>query len=274
MICPNCGSHYTEEEKICKKCHTPLGNAVYTPVDHTILKKRRRKHALIITALVLVFLIIGGVIGYQVYLSVVKKKCTEVTDQIFSCANDMDFSEFSSYGLPEPLKSEPNVKNLVKKELNIYIEESGLSSLISTDQIDMDTLCSEITKRASYEITDVTADYHSCTVTVSTSNLDFASLPETIYEKAASEITNTDSSLWTSIKNSIASLFGSEDTTEETSGEDFSSKIQTWLDEALDEGTRTQTTGKIVYGIKNGKWTLISFDKNLIYSYYGIKAAE
>ena len=29
MNCPNCGTYYDENEKICKKCHTPLSNAVY-----------------------------------------------------------------------------------------------------------------------------------------------------------------------------------------------------------------------------------------------------
>ena len=33
MNCPNCGTYYTENEKICKKCHTPLSNAVYNPVS-------------------------------------------------------------------------------------------------------------------------------------------------------------------------------------------------------------------------------------------------
>ena len=34
MNCPNCGTYYTENEKICKKCHTPLSNAIYNPVEH------------------------------------------------------------------------------------------------------------------------------------------------------------------------------------------------------------------------------------------------
>ena len=33
MNCPNCGTYYDENEKICKKCHTPLSNAVYNQVS-------------------------------------------------------------------------------------------------------------------------------------------------------------------------------------------------------------------------------------------------
>ena len=45
MNCPNCGTYYTENEKICKKCHTPLSNAIYNPVSYTHLDVYKRQHS-------------------------------------------------------------------------------------------------------------------------------------------------------------------------------------------------------------------------------------
>ena len=117
----------------------------------------------------------------------------------------MDFSDVAPSDLPEPLKSEPNVRELVKKQLKTYIGASQLGSFVDVDSIDVDTLCNEMVEQASYKITDISATYNSCTVTVTTKNIDFYSLPETIYDEIKSEITDGTSSLWTSIKNSISS---------------------------------------------------------------------
>lgn len=80
----------------------------------------------------------------------------------------MDFSDVAPSDLPEPLKSEPNVRELVKQQLKTYIGDSELGSLVDVDSIDVTTLCDEMVDQASYKITDVSATYNSCTVTVTT----------------------------------------------------------------------------------------------------------
>lgn len=90
----------------------------------------------------------------------------------------MDFSDVAPSDLPEPLKSEPNVRELVKKQLKTYIGDSQLGSLVDVDSIDVDTLCNEMVEQASYKITDISATYNSCTVTVTTKILTF-----TVYRK-------------------------------------------------------------------------------------------
>lgn len=277
MKCPNCGTYYDENQKICKKCHTPLSNAVYNQVspDHDTRQpatKKKRGVPIIITILICC-LIAGGIGGYFYYISRVKQGCREATKQIFTYAKNMDFSDVAPSDLPEPLKSEPNVRKLVKKELKTYISDSELGSLIDIDSIDVDTLCNEMTAQSSYKITDISATYNSCTVTVTTKNIDFYSLPETIYDEIKSQITDADSSLWTSIKNSISSLLGgSNKTTIEKI--DISENLKNWYTETKKNGPERKTTGKIVFGIKDGKWTLTSFDERLIYGYYGLRPLQ
>ena len=45
-------------------------------------------------------------------------------------------------------------------------------------------------------------------------------------------------------------------------------------EETKKNGPTRKTTGKIVFGIKDGKWTLISFDERLIYGYYGLRPLQ
>ena len=217
MNCPNCGTYYTENEKICKKCHTPLSNAIYNPVEHAEdnqnTSNKKKRFAPIIAVLLIFCIITAGIGGYFYYISRVKQGCRDATKQIFTYAKNMDFSDVAPSDLPEPLKSEPNVRELVKKQLKTYIGDSQLGSLVDVDSIDVDTLCNEMVEQASYKITDISATYNSCTVTVTTKNIDFYSLPETIYDEIKSEITDGTSSLWTSIKNSISSLLGGSDQT-------------------------------------------------------------
>ena len=185
----------------------------------------------------------------------------------------MDFSDVAPSDLPEPLKSEPNVRELVKQQLKTYIGDSELGSLVDVDSIDVTTLCDEMVDQASYKITDVSATYNSCTVTVTTKNIDFYSLPETIYDEIKSQITDGNSSLWTSIKNSISSLLGGSSQTA-IEKIDISENLKNWYKETKKNGPTRKTTGKIVFGIKDGKWTLISFDERLIYGYYGLRPLQ
>lgn len=278
MNCPNCGTYYTENEKICKKCHTPLSNAVYNPVsssDNDIKTQTTKKKRFmpIIAVLLICCIIAGGIGGYFYYISRIKQGCRDATKQIFTYAKNMDFSDVDPSDLPEPLKSEPNVRELVKKQLKTYIGDSELGSFVDINSIDVNTLCNEMVEQASYKITDVSATSNSCTVTVTTKNIDFYSLPGTIYDEIKSQITDADSSLWTSIKNSISSLLGgSNQTTIEKI--DISENLKNWYKETKKNGPTRKTTGKIVFGIKDGKWTLISFDERLIYGYYGLRPLQ
>lgn len=164
---------------------------------------KRKSFVPIVAAILICCLIAGGIGGYFYYISRVKQGCREATRQIFTYAKNMDFSDVAPSDLPEPLKSEPNVRELVKQQLKTYIGDSELGSLVDVDSIDVTTLCDEMVDQASYKITNVSATYNSCTVTVTTKNIDFYSLPGTIYDEIKSQITDGNSSLWTSIKNSI-----------------------------------------------------------------------
>lgn len=278
MNCPNCGTSYTDNEKICKKCHTPLSNAVYNQIPasdsdtHQSTTKKKKVLPFILIVLICC-IIVTGIGGYFYYISRVKQGCRDATKQIFTYAKNMDFSDVAPSDLPEPLKSEPNIRKLVKKELKTYISDSKLGSLIDIDSIDIDTLCNEMTAQASYKITDVSATYNSCTVTVTTKNIDFYSLPETIYDEIKSQITDADSSLWASIKNSLSSLLGGSNkaTIEKI---DISENLKNWYAESKKNGPERKTTGKIVFGIKDRKWTLTTFDERLIYGYYGLRPLQ
>ncbi|MCI6858129.1 MAG: hypothetical protein MR867_02385, partial [Eubacterium sp.] len=224
-----------------------------------------------ITAILLACLLLAGVGGYRFYLYEVKKQCQKITEEVFTCAKELDFSGLPSSSLPEPLKSEPDVRKLIQKEFRSYMEESGLSSFVDSDQLDTDALCDEITSRASYQITDVTATYHSCTVSVTTQNFDFSSLPEILYDKASGTLSDTGSSFWDDLKDALSYFLG---TNTEDDSKDLSSYFKEWYEEALRDGPQKKTDGKIVFGIRDGKWTLISFDKDLIYSFYGLEPAR
>ena len=93
------------------------------------------------------------------------------------------------------------------------------------------------------------------------------------YDEIKSQITDGNSSLWTSIKNSISSLLGGSS---QTSIEkiDISENLKNWYKETKKNGPTRKTTGKIVFGIKDGKWALISFDERLIYGYYGLRPLQ
>lgn len=76
-----------------------------------------------------------------------------------------------------------------------------------------------------------------------------------------------------SIKNSISSLLGGSDQTT-IEKIDISQNLKNWYKETKKNGPQRKTTGKIVFGIKDGKWTLISFDERLIYGYYGLRPIQ
>ena len=178
---------------------------------------------------------------------------------MFSYASVMDFSEVEPSYLPEPLKENPNIRNLILEEISKTMEE-----YTDYEQI-VDWICDEITASASWEITDVTADYNSCQVTVSTQNTDFSLLPSSIYEKLM-DSQNENNSLWNSITSFFSYLFNGDEGNEE---ENLLSDMQSILEEAVKEAPKTSYSGTITFGIKDRKWTLLTLDENLFYNYYG-----
>lgn len=267
MTCPNCQIPYSETETICKNCGTPLSNADYTPVSshHSHQKPSRKKWPFVLLLLMFI-LIAGGIIGYQYYISMIKKNCEEVTNEIFSMAHEMDFSSVDPSYLPDILKDNPDISDYIKNEFDQMLEDYVWAQLLESGdiEIDADTLCEEIGRSASYEITDIRADYHSCTVTVHTENIDFAKIPEIISQRFTE--TQKENSLWDNMKKIFSYMFSSGE-----DEQDFSEILYEWYEEARETAPKTETTGTIVYGIVDGHWTLKSFDEDLIYNYYGFK---
>lgn len=273
MKCPNCGAPYSGHETICKNCNLPLGNADYTPIkSHSSRRKKyKKKKKKLWPLLILLLLIIigGGICGYFYYISQVKKNCEEATKEIFSYAKNMDFSAIDPSYLPKELQDNPDIKNQIQNHVEETIKENGLDTMLKLAQIEIDSdqIREEIIKSASYEITDISANYHSCTVTVHTENVDFSKLPEAISEKANSLLGESDS-LWEGIKNLFHYIF-SDETDEDT----FSENLSQWYEEAKASAPKKETTGTITYGKKDEEWVLLDIDENLFYSYYGIDSS-
>lgn len=269
MTCPNCQTPYTGEETLCKNCGMPLGNADYTPVSSHYRRhqrKKRRKWPFVLLILLFV-LIVGGIIRYNYYISLVKKNCEQATQDIFSMAHEMDFSSVDPSYLPDGLKENPDIPSFIQNQLEQLVDEQIWDEILEAGdiEIDADSLCNEIIRSATYEITDITADYHSCTVTVHTENVDFTQLPETLTERFF-ENQSENSSLWNNLKKLFSSMFSSTDEEEE----DLAELLYKWYEEARETTPKTKTTGTIVYGISDGHWTLLSLDEDILYSYYGI----
>ena len=118
MNCPNCGTYYDENEKICKKCHTPLSNAVYNQVssgnDINQPAPKRKSFVPIVVAILICCLIAGGIGGYFYYISRVKQGCREATRQIFTYAKNMDFSDVAEGRCPlaRAAVTHPDLPNL------------------------------------------------------------------------------------------------------------------------------------------------------------------
>lgn len=264
MYCPKCGTSYEEHETLCSNCGLPLANATFVEV------KKKRRWPWILLVLVLL-LMIGGVFAYQYYLNYVEKECLKVTNEIFTYAHDLDFSAVDPAYLPEELKGNPNIRLFVKERVQDYIEESNLLSIVNMAgiTIDTDAILDDIIEGASYEIVDVNTDYRSCTITLKTSNTDYGKLPETIYNQVMDEMKNP-SHIWDSIKKKLSSLFYGDDEKAEPDSPDDNSLLSELYEKARTNCPKLETKGQIVYGIKDGTWTLISLDEDLFYSYYGI----
>ncbi len=246
MKCPNCGSPYDPEEILCPKCGQPLSNATYTPVKPGEKKPKRRRWRRIL--LIIILVIAAAVIVYRIYIYEVKKQCKNVVSLIFDTAAGMDFDTAVSENLPDFLQNSSAAQDFIEDQFDTFLAPyhlDGFSDFFSdmpdgfTDMFDgnFSEILSAITESADYAITDVTADYHSCTVYVRTENTDFLSLASNVAEGVTGELEeiresrereaqaheaeenaagrrqedassdNQDTSLWDRVRNAFSSLF-------------------------------------------------------------------
>ena len=269
MNCPNCGTPYDAGTTLCPVCNMPLGNASYTPVESTPKKRTSKLPILFCTLAILLCL---GAAGYYYYLNIVEKECREVTKRLMQCAHDLDFSSFGKENLPAPLSENMDVKKAISGEMDTILEEQGVADLLKTLGIDVkyDRIYGQILSRASYSIQDVDVSYNRCTVTMTTSNIDYAQALKNTKESLSSTIEEFSSpdDWWSGIRNWFSSFLG--DGEEEGKKEDSGIKSLTdILEEYISEQEPGTVTGTVVYGIKNGRWALISVDPALFYNYYG-----
>lgn len=275
MKCPNCGQTYEEHDTICSSCGQPLSNAHYTPVtSHSARqhkKKKHKKYPWIITVTLL--LVIGCIGGYFFYISQVRIRCEDAVHTIFSMAKTMDFSSVDSSYLPPALQENPNLKEYVKEYVDQTLEEYQIDGLLEDVgmEIDIDRFCEELMQSASYEITGSKASYHRCEIYVHTENTDFSTFPSALAE----EIQNSFSgdSFWDSLKDIFSFFFSGHNHKNET---DDAESQEALLDSLYDDfratAPSTEADGVITFGISGGKWTLLSVDEELFYSYYGLSA--
>lgn len=269
MNCPNCGTPYDAGTSLCPVCNTPLGNASYTPVEGTP-KKRGRKLPFLLC--ILVILLCLGCGGYFYYLNIVEKECREVTERLMQCAHDLDLSSFGKENLPTPLSENMDIKKAISEEMNSLLEEQGVADLLKALGIDVnyDRVYDQIMNRASYSIKDVEVSYNRCSVTMTTSNIDYAQAVKNTKESLSSAIEDLSSpdDWWSGIKNWFSTLLGDEEDEGQTEESEIKS-LTDILEEYISEQEPVAVTGTIVYGIKGGRWTLISVDPALFYNYYG-----
>ena len=273
MYCPNCGKPYTPNEFICKNCGQPLGNASYSTLKSEPKKKPAGRAIKIIIFLVLGLALAAG-IAYYAYLHIVESRCRKVTDQIFTAAKTYDLSAFPPDQLPDQFK-DADLRQMIADRIEQALSETSLGSYfdISSLGIDWDPILDEIASDAEYKIVDVKSDYHSCRVKVHTQNKDFSALPSAMLAELEQQLTKKDSTFWETVKEKIYSFF----TDEESSDQDTADLKEVFLeiyDHTKESLPTTDYEGEIVYGIKDGSWTILSYDENLFYKFYGMPGPD
>ncbi len=269
MNCPNCGTPYDAGTSLCPVCNTPLSNASYTPVEDSP-KKRSRKLPVLLC--ILVILLGLGCGGYYYYLHIVEKECREVTERLMQCAHDLDFSSFGKENLPTPLSENMDIKKAISEEMDTILEEEGVTDLLKALGIEVkyDRVYDQIMSRASYSIKDVDVSYNRCTVTMTTSNIDYAQAVKNTKESLSSTIEELSSpdDWWSGIKYWFSSFLGDEEDEEQEEEPEIKS-LTDIMEEYISEQEPGTVTGTVVYGIRGRKWALISVDPALFYNYYG-----
>ena len=273
MNCPNCNAPYDGELKYCPECGHPLSNAHYTQLSDrkSIQNQKKSRRILLIIVILLLAAAAAGLIGYRVYLGLIEKKCREATDKIFAVAHDLDFSSVDPDLLPEELRDEPDVRSLIRSRLyeSLNVDPDSIAGGYISKYLDTDRLLDDIVSSASYEILSTDADYHSCRVTVRTSNTDYSALQSTVYEELKKQISDTDS-LWKAMRDFFSSIIGGDQ--EDSDNPDLSEKLAEIYRTAKEKTPDVSSTGTLTFGIEDGAWTLTDLDEDLFFSYYGISS--
>ncbi|MDO4975748.1 MAG: hypothetical protein Q4E53_00645 [Eubacteriales bacterium] len=263
MICPKCGTRYDDNRSACPGCGGINQEAHYVPVK----KVRKKKHIFLILLLMLFLLCIGAAGGYYYYLHMIEEKCKEMTATAMDCAIKMDFTELDDK-IPDQWKENANIKEYMTSQLEETIDQTSLGHLLNRFGIEADyeAFFQALTKRADYTIDDVSVTYNKCTVTLTTSNLNYPQLVEEMKEELDSLIEETTSggNWWSQVTGWFSDFFQTKKE-EKALPDSFSG----WIDRLTEDKEFNKVTGTIVYGIKDGHWTLLDLDENLFYNLYG-----
>ncbi len=293
MKCPKCNTDNPSGATVCSFCGSPLCDAFYTPVDNGAEGKSGRKKWPLILILVLLLLTCGGFLGYRYYINRVEKECITFTNELFKGLKKLDLSNIEEKYHPEKMPVDPDLKGLMENRIKEVLKSSPLSSVVDIDSLDIDydLIFDELTKDARYEIVSSETKWNECTVRVTTSNTDFEALPKLLLEKAREEIDQLskpeniagilsqlisghlpgqDSEGSSQDENDRNTEDGSSGNTVSNTISNFTRLFVDWFREVKADAPKKTKTSDIVFKIKDGKWTIDSLDKELIYSFYGV----
>ena len=294
MKCPKCNSENPSGAAVCSSCGSPLSDAIYTPLDNDAKGKPRRKKWPLVLIIVLLLLACGGFLGYRYYIYRIEKECVTFTNELFTGLKKMDLSNIEEKYHPEEMPVDPDLRGVIEDRIKEVLKSSPLSSVVDIDSLDIDydLIFDELTEDARYKIESSETKWNECTIRVTTSNTDFEKLPKLLLEKAREDVD------YLSKPETIAGILSqlisdhlpgqdSEDSSQDentdrntedgSSGNTVSNAISNftqlfmdWYREVKDDAPKKTKTADIVFKFKDGKWTIDSLDKELIYSFYGV----
>ena len=294
MKCPKCNTDNPPSAAVCSSCGSPLSDAPYTPIGSDTEGKPRRKKWPLILILVLLLLVCGGYLGYSYYINRVEKECVTFTNELFQGLKELDLSNIEEKYHPKEMPVDPDLKGVIENRIKEVLKNSALGSVVDIDSLDInyDLIFDELTKDAKYKIVSTETKWNECTVRVTTSNADFEKLPKMLLEKAKEEVNNLSQP--ENIAGILSQLISdhlpgqnSEDDTQAGEDDDkeeknnsggvisdvisnFTDLFLDWFREVKDDAPKKTATADIVFKFKDRKWTIDSFDKELIYSFYGV----
>ena len=288
MKCPKCHTENPGSASVCRSCGSPLSDAVYTPLTPDSTAKPRRKKWPLVLILLVLLLAGGGFLGYQYYIHRVEKECLTFTKEFFSGLKALDLTNIEEKYQVKDMPIDPDLKGVIEEKIREVLIESPLSSVVDIDKLDIDydILFDELTADANYEIVGTETRWNRCTVRVTTSNADFSKLPQRILDKARKDVSDlADPENVTSILSDLLQdyISPSEEDDSSRSGDDaaetftpskvvsnFTELLQKWYRDVKNDAPKKTTTADIEFVFKDGKWTIGSFDRELIYSFYGV----
>ena len=294
MKCPKCNTENPSGAAVCSFCGSPLSDAVYTPVDNGAKGKTRRKKWPLVLILILLLLTCGGFLGYRYYINRVESECITFTNELFKGLKKLHLSNIEEKYQPEEMPVDADLKGVIEDRIKEVLKSSPLSSVVDIDSLDIDydLIFDELTEDARYKIASSETKWNECTIRVTTSNTDFEKLPKLLLEKAREDVDylskpETIAGILSQLISDHLPGQNSEDPSQEdntgrnTEDDNSSNKVPNvisnftqlfmeWYKEVKDEAPKKTKTADIVFKFKDGKWTIDSLDKELIYSFYGV----